>query len=329
MQPPKVIDAHKTLKEKIKANKLISYTDHLIACGPSGFSDLRLTELDKKLTKESKYYLTMTLNSEPVVLCHPNFINLRQQIDELMIKSNYFGGYDAKNNRVLLHYKGDGDFRIGNKKGGEEFITSFEICDFKTLARRINYKAFINCLPNTEKHRALQILIAELGLSFGFNVKLAINDSTSILSNENFLASSGKILELKDLNLSHIYEINSLKDIDRIDVVWCDPITQNIVVAFEVERSRKYDSLLRRFSTIVSNLPYNPYLICVGSDYKGFKSCARRDMSSYWFRNSNLRYLFVDDLYLILQANKKFNSAISITDFLQSKALYPIYDIII
>lgn len=70
---------HKLLKNKIIKNKLISPLDHLIACGDSGFSDLRFTELDKRIIPESKYYLTMNLNNTPVVLYHPNFFDLRHK----------------------------------------------------------------------------------------------------------------------------------------------------------------------------------------------------------------------------------------------------------
>lgn len=317
-------NSHKLLKNKIQNNKLVSPIDYLIACGDSGFSDLRFTELDKRIITESKYYITMVLDNTPVVLCHPNFFNLRQQIDELMIDNKYFGGYDSKNNRVLLHYKGDGIFRIGNKNAGQEFLTSFEICDFRTLARRNNYKVFIDTLQNSEKHRALQVLIAILGISLGFYVKFGRNDSNTILANEESLSSSGKVITLKDMKLSHIKESAPLNNIDLIDVLWLDPITHAIVAAFEVERSRNYDAIFRRFAPLASRFRTSPYFICVGEDYKGFRNCALNDMVSSFFKNTTLRYLYLNDLYDLLKTNKKLNFTISPRNFFNSSFLLPV-----
>lgn len=67
-----------------------------------------------------------------------------------MINNKYFKGYDSTNNRVLLHYQGEGIFRIGNKNGSNQFLTSFDICDFRTLAKRTDYKVFIDTLENAE-----------------------------------------------------------------------------------------------------------------------------------------------------------------------------------
>lgn len=318
------MNEHIVLKKKLKDNKLISNIDHLIACGNLGFTDLRFTKLDKKITPESKYYLAMNIDNKPIILCHPNLFNLRKEIDERMISKKYIEGYDEKCNRVLLHYKGDGKFRIGNKKGSYEFITSFDICNFNKLAKRYNYKVFIDSLPNIEKHRALQILISELGISQGYYVKLGRNDLTPILSSDYSLELCGKVLSISDLELSHITEHNTRTNIDLIDVLWYDPLTKQIVAAFEIERSRNYDAVLRRFSSIPSNFAYNPYIICVGDDYVGFKNSMINDMYYNWFKDSSLNYLNLDDLYSILDVNKKYNQFVPIETLFQHHLLNPI-----
>lgn len=315
------MNEHILLKEKLKDNKLISNIDHLRACGNLGFTDLRFTKLDNKITPESKYYLAMNIDSKPIILCHPNLYDLRKEIDERMISKKYIEGYDKKNNRVLLHYKGDGKFRIGNKKGSDEFITSFDICDFNKLAKRYNYKVFIDSLPNIEKHRALQVLISELGISQGYYVKIGRNDLKPILSSNYSSELHGKVLSIIDLELSHITEHNTRTNIDLIDVLWYDPFTKHIAAAFEIERSRNYDAVLRRFSSIPSSFTYNPYLICVGDDYLGFKGSMVNDMYHAWFKNSNLNYLTLDDLYSILDVNKKYNQFIPIEILFQRHLL--------
>ncbi len=315
------MQVHKILNKKLKDNELISPIDHLIACNSHGFTDLRFTKLDIRITPESKYYLAMNIDNKPTILCHPNLYNLRQEIDEKMIKGNYFNGYDAKNNRVFLHYKGDGKFRIGNKNGIDEFITSFEMCDLNKLAKRHNYKAFINFLENKHKHRGIQVLLCELGVSLGYYVKIANNDLSSIQKLDYANISPEKILSITDMNLSHIMEKNIINNIDRIDVIWYDPLTKRIVSAFEVERSRNYDSVLRRFSSIVPSTPYNPYLICVGEDYNGFQCATNNEPFKTWLKNVNLNYLPLDSLYTILNDHKKYNLSLNTESLLKSNLI--------
>lgn len=312
------MDSHKKLKEKLQKNKLVSPLDQITACGNHGFTDLHFTNLDKKLTTDSKYYISLNINNNPVILSHPNLYNLRKEIDEKMIKKNYFDGYDKKNNRVILHYEKDGIFRIGNKRATEKFLTQFYICDFHLLAKRNNYKFFIDCLSNKDKHRALQILICELGISLGFKVKVAKNDLTPILLTDYSSEVKNDILTIRDLQLNNIKEGLSLNAIDLIDVLWYDDFTDNIIAAFEVERSRNYDSVLRRLSNIPT--PFT-YLICVGDDYFNFKNVVMNPVYFNWFKSKNLNYLTLDSLFSMLNENKKYGSVIPLKSFLKNNLI--------
>lgn len=303
------MNSHKELKEKLIKNNLISPIDQITACGDHGFTDLHFTNLDKRLTNNSKYYIAINIENNPVILYHPNLYDLRQEIDDKMIKKQYFNGYDKKNNRVILHYKGDGIFKIGNRNGIDEFITRFDICDFHLLAKRTNYKFFIDSLLDNDKHRAIQILLCELGISLGYKVKIARNDLTPILLSKYSSEIKSNILTIHDLDLSKIEEIISINNIDLIDVLWCDNITNNIFATFEVERSKKYDSVLRRLSSINNS---STYLICVGDDYFNFKNVVTNPIYSNWFSTKNLNYLTLDSLFYMLNENKKYGNSISV-----------------
>lgn len=317
------MQVHKQLKKKIEDNKLISSLDLLRSCNTHGFTDLSFSKLDLTLNPESKYLIAINIDNKPKILYHPDFYNLRQEIDEKMIKKTYYGGYDLLRNRVLIHHLGDGKCRIGNKKGIDEFTTQFEECNFNLLAKRNNAEAFIKFLSNDEKHRALQVLIAELGISLGYKVKIANNDKTNILKQdyiepdiEHDLISIDDIeadieydlTSIDDIQLANIQRLKSKDNINLIDVIWYDNNSKCIVAAFEVELSRNYDALLRRLGPLIK-LPYLPYLICVGvaKDYKVFKRSALDPYFYKDFKNTKLKYLRLEDLYKILDHNKIYN----------------------
>lgn len=77
---------YKELKKTLNDYKLVSNVDYLIACGKTGFTDLRFTKLDKKLNEDSKYYLAIDIDNKPTLLYHPNLLHLRKEIDEKTIK---------------------------------------------------------------------------------------------------------------------------------------------------------------------------------------------------------------------------------------------------
>lgn len=312
------MDLHRKLKEKLQKNKLIFPIDQITACGNHGFTDLHFTNLDKRLTTDSKYYISLNIDNNPIILSYSNLYNLRKEIDEKMINTPYFSGYDKKNNRVILHYENDGLFRIGNKHGNEKFLIQFDICDFHLLAKRNNHKFFIDSLPNKDKHRAIQILLCELGLSLGFKVKLAKNDLSKILSSKYSSDIVNNSLLIRDLSLDNIFVDSALNNIDLIDVLWLDKYTNNIFAAFEVERSKNYDSLLRRFSNISSP---ETYFICVGDDYFNFKKILLNPIHLNWFKAKNLNYLTLDSLFLMLNENKKYGDKLPLNSLLKSNLI--------
>lgn len=314
------MQVHKELKKMIEDNQLISPLDHLRSCGNHGFSDLNLTKIDNKIRPESKYLIALNLNDKPIILSHPNFYDFREEINEKMIKKAYYGGYDSKKNLVKLHYLGDGKFRVGNKKGIDEFITMFDQCNFHQLAKRYNYKTFINSLNNNEKHRALQVLICELGISQGYHVKIARNDLSYILSCDYTSDIKNSLVYLENLELSSIKQLNAKSKIDLIDIIWYDHENKKIVAAFEVERSKKYDAVLRRLSYL-NDLPYNPYLICVGTDYSGFRNIAHADMYMQYFKNKKIKYLPLCSLYSLLIENDKYGKLLSIDNLFTKNLL--------
>ncbi|WP_194191204.1 hypothetical protein [Clostridium chrysemydis] len=312
------MDLHKKLKEKLQKNNLVSHIDQITACGNHGFTDLHFTKLSQRITNDSKYYIALNIDDNPIILYHPNLYNLKEEINDKMIKNNYFGGYDKKNNRVILHYESDGIFRIGNKHGPEKFLAQFDLCDFHLLAKRKNYKFFIECLPNKDKHRAIQILLCELGISLGFKTKVARNDLKPILSKNYSKDIKNNILKINDINLNHITESLSLNNIDLIDVLWLEKTTDRIIAAFEVERSKNYDSVLKRLSNISDP---NTYLICVGSDYFNFKTTTLNAIYSTWFNSRRLNYLTLDSLFSMLEENKKYGSSLPFASVLNNNII--------
>jgi hypothetical protein len=311
---------HKELKEFIKNYSLVSSMDHLIACDNHGWTDLRFTRLDNRLTPESKYYLTVNINNEPLILYYDKLLDLRYEIDEKMIKKPYIEGYDAINNRVHLHYEKDGIFRIGNKSRTDIFRVQFEECSLKELARRHDYYLYFSLLKSEERHRDIQTLLCELGMSLGFNVKLANNDITNILSKDPILLTSQMVLNFYDLNLGNIEEKKVEEDIDNIDVLWYDPKNQKIIVAFEVEFSYNYPKLLQRFSSLISTTQYFPHLVVVGDNYVNFRANYNRPAWRSIFSSNTLSYLCLNDLCDILTLNREFNSPVS-TNFIFKKLI--------
>lgn len=121
-----------------------------------------------------------------------------------------------------------------------------------------------------------------------------------------------------------IKESSPLNNIDLIDVIWLDPVNHAIIATFEVERSRNYDAVFRRFAPLVSRFHISPYFICVGEDYKGFRNYAFHDIVSNLFSGRALHYLCIDDLYDFLKLNKKLNFTISSKNFFNSSFLLSI-----
>jgi hypothetical protein len=301
---------HIKLKNIIKNNELISSMDHLIACDNHGWTDLRFTQLDNRLTPESKYFLAININQEPHILYYDNLLNLRNEINEKMIKSSYFEGYDKINNRVHLHYERDGIFRIGNKKGLNIFRVQFEECSLKELAKRHDYSQYLSFLDSKEIHRGVQTLLCELGISLGFNVKLAINDQSKILKQNPSLELSQKVLNFYDLNLGNIEEKKVKNDIDRIDALWLDNINNKIIMAFEVEFSNNYSNAFERFSSLCEAVHYQVYLIGVGNDYINFRSNLNRPIWRAAFSSSQIECLSLNELCNILNLNKEIGSSL-------------------
>lgn len=145
---------------------------------------------------------------------------------------------------------------------------------------------------------------------FRFFVKLAYNDKTNILNNHPLLVNSQIIQNIYDLNLGIIEEKIVEKDIDAIDVLWCDPITKKIVIAFEVEFSNNYAKLFQRFDSLIKSIPYPISLIGVGNDYRNFKYNLNRPTWRSAFFRYNLGYLQLHDLCDILTLNREIGSSI-------------------
>lgn len=306
------MDSHKKLKNILIQNHLVSYTDQITSCGNHGFTDLHLTNLNKKISDESKYFISLNINNNPHILVHDDLYNLIQEIKEKMILSNYFGGYDRKNNRVLLHYENDGKFRIGNKHIDEKFLIQFDICNLSSLAIRKNYKFFIDILPSKDKHYGIQTLLAYLGISLGFKVILPKSDLTRI-SNETYSSDiAHKILTINNIKLNTLLE-EYKKSINTIDVLWINTITNDVFAAFEVELSKNYDAVLRRFSNITNS---HTYLICVGNDYINFKNSFNANIFKTHYASRNINYLTLDLLYAMIKESEKYSDIICPHDLL-------------
>jgi hypothetical protein len=261
---------HTELKKIIKENNLVSSIDLIIACDNHGWTDLRFTRLDERLNNESKYFLALNIKNEPHILYYNNLYQLRKEIEDKMVLNSYVKGYDPKNNRVHLHYEGEGTFRIGNKDGPDIFRVQFEECTLKELAKRRDYKMYFSLLKPDERHRSMQTLLCELGISLGYSVKLASNDKSPIITQCPSLEESHKLLVMSDFILSNIKEKQVERDIDLIDVIWFDKINNRIVMAFEVEFGRDYAKVYEKFCSLSEMLSYRSYFVGVGNNYASF-----------------------------------------------------------
>lgn len=302
---------HKELKKKILDYELVSTIDHIIACDETGWTDLRFTRLDQKITPESKYLLTLSENHSSYIFCYNNLMELRQEIDKWFIKKPFFKGYDKINNRVHVHYEGEGVFRFGNKKGSDAFRKEFQLCSLKELAVRNNYSSYISLLSKKEKHHAIQTLLAELGISLGYYVKLAKNDSSRILKNNPSLLQRNVLLNIPDMNLINISSKRLLDSINMIDVIWLTKNNNQIIAAFEVELSRNYASLLERMSSLLYTNCQNINFVIVGEDYINFKNSFHHPIWKRVYHDKSLGYLSLDSLGRFLNDKIKYNSTIN------------------
>lgn len=297
---------HKDLKNLIINNNLISPIDHLIACGP-GWTDLRFTKLTTKLTSESHYMISLMVENKPVIFQYVNLKSLCEEINENFVKTQSSLGYDFKNNRVHVHYEGDNIFRFGNKLGKNIFRKEFQICTLKELAKRNNYKEFLNLLTKDEKHRAIQVLLTELGIKLGFNIKLGRNDYSNIIINNPYLLLMGTFLNIEDIYLDKIVIKNVKDSIDLLDVVWCEPFSNKPIAAFEVELGKNYRNLFTRFCSF-SRTSYKPFLLVVGDDYFNYRYRLDDPPWLDQFKNIPLGYMTLDKLAYILQHIKSYES---------------------
>lgn len=298
---------HNDLKKLIIDNNLISPMDHLIACGP-GWTDLRFTKLINKITNESHYEIALLIGNDPIIFQYDNLKALHEEIVDDFIKNNNCLGYDMKNNRVHVHYEGDNIFRFGSKHGNKIFRKEFKICTLKDLARRNNYKGYINLLSSDEKHRAIQVLLAELGTKFEFKIKFGINDQSIILTQNPNLLLCENLITIENIYLDRIIikNIENIKNsIDFLDIVWCDPYNNKPIVAFEVELGRNYRNLFTRFASF-SSTSYRPLLIVVGDDYENFRYRLNDPPWPKQFENARLGYMTLDKLAYILQHIKSY-----------------------
>lgn len=301
------MEEHKNLKKLIIDNNLISPMDHLIACGSSGWTDLRFTKLANKITNESHYGISLMLKNEPIIFQYDNLKSLTEEITEDFIKNKNCLGYDFKNNRVHVHYEGDNVFRFGNTLGKKIFRKEFQICTLKDLAKRNNYKEFINLLSSKEKHRAIQLLLAELGIKLGYSIKFGRNDHSAILKNSPHISYVGNFLTIENIYLDKILIKNIKDSIDLIDVVWCEPPSNKPIVAFEVELRRNYRNVFTRFSSFFST-KYKPLLIVVGDDYENYRYRLNDPPWPEQFKYATLGYMTLNKLAYILQHIKCYDN---------------------
>ncbi|MCC5910028.1 MAG: hypothetical protein JJT76_06275 [Clostridiaceae bacterium] len=187
----------------------------------------------------------------------------------------------------------------------------FQECSLEELAKRRDYYVYLSLLKSKEKHRCIQTLLCELGISLGFHVKLALNDESKILHTNLILARSKKFLDFYDLNLSTIVEKQTKKDINYIGVLWCDPLNQKVIVAFDVELSGNYSQLFQRFSSLAKSTSYPLHFIGVGDDFTNFRNNFNRPIWQSAFSSYKFGYLDLDELCDILTFKRELGSSVS------------------
>lgn len=288
------------LKDILRNSGIISHNDYIRKFDDNNWTDIWLNTVKKTVTQDSNYimFVNSVKRNESIILYHPSLMTIENEIDEKMIKTNRIKGYDRKRNRVHVHYLGEGLIRIGNKSNSQ-LTFQLEIPTIEDLISKKNYLCRLNTLPKNERHKEVQGYLISLGLSMGYEVKVAINDRKKQYN----MTTLGEIatLSIEDLYIENLSEGISKNRIDRIDVIWFDNEICKVAVAFEIEFSGNYDGVYNRLGELNKycyDYISSVYSIVVGerNDYYNAYQYSKMEVVRQNFAHNNLCYLTIDNL---------------------------------
>lgn len=147
-------------------------------------------------------------------------------------------------------------------------------------------------ISEENEHLGMQLLLTEIGRDLGYNVHVARNDRTKTLEGKNieFLTMS----KLPPLDFPQ----DVVKTISLIDVIWINKVNNEIVCAFEIEKSTSIYSGILRLLDLASSLgdkQYNFFLVAPDTREKEIIAQLKRPS----FNNiscMSLRYILFSEL---------------------------------
>jgi type II restriction enzyme len=202
-------------------------------------------------------------------------------------------------------------FEIGTQKmliGKDEYLSQNERKNFeKSIEKR--QREILEDKEQENLHTEMQYHLLKIGNSFGFDVITAINDKSKNHCGNNF----------SFLCLNRFPEINTDAEtaatIKLIDVLWFQKNTNNIIGAFEVEKSTSiYSGILRLADLFFSIADGDEVFYIIIPDNR--EKDVVLQLSRPSIRNSkiNIKYILFSELRLHCDAICKFGTDLTIMD---------------
>ena len=306
----------KDIKTVIKSYDFYNKCDYIRNTGDTGWTDIYLNKIGKNISINSKYIMKLDdkLEGKNVLLYTNDLASIYDEINNNLIPK--IEEYDRKRNRLFGYYRGNGKFLIG-KKGGENIEIQMEELSLDRLLRKADYRLLLEDSGNKDKHQLLQSFIVDLGVSFDLLFKVAKNDESYKLNNIKMKEYAR--LKNSDLNIFNLIEEKdklsneSIKKIDRTDVIWVNKISNDITDAFEVELSSRMQVTLNRLNEIdkLYESKNKDIRLVIVSDDNGRRQ-VERELSTITynslFNRNNLYFLSVDDLICLLESRQSLKN---------------------
>ncbi|RDY22581.1 hypothetical protein CHF27_012605 [Romboutsia maritimum] len=300
------------IKKVIRSYNFHNKCDYIRNIGEAGWTDIYMNKIEKNLSINSKYIIKLdsSLEGKNILLYTNNLASIYDEINKELIPK--IEGYDINRNRLHGYYRGNGKILIG-KKGGKNIEIQMEELSLDRLLRKVDYRTLLEDSDNKDKHQLLQSFIVDLGVSFNLLFKVAKND-------ESYTLNSMKLKEYahlknSDLNIFNLIEEKdnvskeSIKKIDRTDVIWVNKISNDITDAFEVELSSRMQVALNRLNEIDKLYAYKnkDIRLVIVSNENGRRQ-VERELSTITYNSlfdrNNLYFLSLDDLIKLLESKK-------------------------
>lgn len=310
------MDNRQDIKKIIKSYNFYNKCDYIRNMGESRWTDIYISKIEKNLSINSKYILKLDdkLEGKNILLYTNDLASIFNEINKELIPK--IEGYDINRNRLHGYYQGNGKILIG-KKGGKNIEVQMEELSLDRLLRKVNYRLLLEDCDKKDKHQLLQSFIVDLGVSFNLLFKVAKNDESYKLNNMKLKEYA--YLKNSDLNIFNLIEETdnlsneSIKKIDRTDVIWVNKISNDITDAFEVELSSRMQVTLNRLNEIdkLYERKNKDIRLVIVSDENGRKQVERELLTITYnsmFNRNNLYFLSISDLIYLLESKSSPNN---------------------